>query len=78
MLPATLLTASRQYRHNLDSLSKTAYRLLKEKIVALLPPLKPAMVSGPFKLCVALRRSTRPILASNFKRSTWEAKQWEI
>lgn len=39
MLPATLLTASRQRRANGDSHSEVAYRILKEKIVTLqLPP----------------------------------------
>ncbi len=39
MLPATLLTASRQRRVNYDSRSEAAYRILKEKIVTLeLPP----------------------------------------
>jgi DNA-binding GntR family transcriptional regulator len=39
MLPATLLTASRQRRVNHDSRSEAAYRIIKEKIVTLkLPP----------------------------------------
>jgi DNA-binding GntR family transcriptional regulator len=59
MLSATLLTASRQHRHNLDSHSETAYRLLKEKITTLALP--PATLLNETKLMTELNLGRTPI-----------------
>jgi DNA-binding GntR family transcriptional regulator len=59
MLPATLLTASRQRRVNDDSRSEVAYRILKEKIVTL--ELPPASLLNEAELMAELRLGRTPI-----------------
>ena len=59
MLPATLLTASRQHRHQTDSRSEAAYRILKEKIVTLDFP--PAAVLNEAQLMAELNLGRTPI-----------------
>jgi len=59
MLPATLLTASRQHRHKNDSHSETAYRILKEKIVTLEFP--PATLLNEASLRAELNLGRTPI-----------------
>lgn len=59
MLPATLLTASRQHRYKHDTHSETAYRLLKEKIVTLVLP--PATLLNEAKLMAELNLGRTPI-----------------
>ncbi len=59
MLPATLLTASRQHRHQTDSRSEAAYRILKEKIVTLEFP--PASVLNEAELMAELNLGRTPI-----------------
>jgi DNA-binding GntR family transcriptional regulator len=59
MLPATLLTASRQRRANGDSHSEVAYRILKEKIVTLQLP--PASLLNEAELMAELDLGRTPI-----------------
>lgn len=59
MLPATLLTASRQRRVNHDSRSEAAYRTIKEKIVTL--QLLPAGLINEAELMVELGLGRTPI-----------------
>ena len=59
MLPATLLTASRQRRVNDDSRSEAAYRILKEKIVML--ELPPASLLNEAELMAELGLGRTPI-----------------
>jgi DNA-binding GntR family transcriptional regulator len=59
MLPATLLTASRQRRVNHDSRSEAAYRIIKEKIVTL--ELPPASLLNEAELMVELDLGRTPI-----------------
>jgi DNA-binding GntR family transcriptional regulator len=59
MLPATLLTASRQRRANGDSHSEVAYRILKEKIVTL--ELPPASLLNEAELMAELDLGRTPI-----------------
>ena len=59
MLPATLLTASRQRRVNEDSRSEIAYRILKEKIVTLALP--PASLLNEADLMAELKLGRTPI-----------------
>ena len=59
MLPATLLTASRQRRVNDDSRSEAAYRILKEKIVTL--ELPPASLLNEAELMAELGLGRTPI-----------------
>ncbi len=59
MLPATLLTASRQRRVNGDSHSEVAYRILKKKIVTL--ELPPASLLNEAELMAELGLGRTPI-----------------
>jgi DNA-binding GntR family transcriptional regulator len=59
MLPATLITASRQRRVNHDSRSEVAYRIIKEKIVTL--ELPPASLINEAELMAELDLGRTPI-----------------
>lgn len=59
MLPATLLTASRQHRSKSTSHSEVAYRILKEKIVTLQLP--PASLLNESELMTELNLGRTPI-----------------
>lgn len=59
MLPATLLTASRQRRVNHDSRSEAAYRIIKEKIVTLALP--PASLLNEAELMAELGLGRTPV-----------------
>ncbi|MCK6626325.1 MAG: GntR family transcriptional regulator [Anaerolineae bacterium] len=59
MLPATLLTASRQQRVNHDSRSEAAYRTIKEKIVTLALP--PASLLNEAELMAELGLGRTPV-----------------
>lgn len=59
MLPATLLTVSRQLRATGDSQSEVAYRILKEKIVNL--ELPPASLLNEAELMAELDLGRTPI-----------------
>lgn len=59
MLPASLLTASRQNRTKHDSRSEAAYRILKEKIVTL--ELPPAILLNEAELMAELDLGRTPI-----------------